>query len=172
MRGAVPNGRRRGLTDQARGGALTSIHLAPGVLVVSLRTLFVAASVALALSACSFDQILGKGGAAPAPAAASGTSATVAPVAGSAATRNRAVSAAASAMGAQVVAKPGEYLLCRTVDEYKGLTTSYYTCREDRCIGEEQPATDAKAPKTKSGCLNTCRKLETKGATVRAYCAS
>lgn len=144
---------------------------------LSLRTLLLAASVTLALSACSFDQLLGKGGSEAAPSAASGTSGTVASgaAAHTAVTRKRAVSAAASALGAAVVAKPGEYLLCRTTDEYKGRTTSYYTCRERRCIGPETPATDAKAPKTKSGCLNTCRKLETKGArdaTAPSYCAS
>lgn len=144
---------------------------------LSFRTLLIAASVTLVLSACSFDQLLGKGGSAAAPSAASGTSGTVASgaAAGTAATRKRTVSVAASALGAKVVANPGEYLLCHTSDEYKGLTTSYYTCRERRCIGQETPATDAKAPKTKSGCLNACRKLETKGArdaNVRSYCAS
>jgi len=145
--------------------------------VLSLRTLLVAASVTLSLSACSFDQILGKGGSEAVPSAASGTSGTRASgvAADTGATRKRTVSAAAAALGATVVANPGEYLLCRTTDEYKGRTTSYYTCRERRCIGQETPATDAKAPKTKSGCLNACRKLETKGArdaTVRSYCAS
>ena len=138
-----------------------------------LRTLLIAAGLTLALSACSFDQLLGKGESAAAPAAAGGTSATVA--AGATATRKRTVNAAAAALGAKVVATPGAYLLCRTTDEYKGRTTSYYTCRETRCIGQETPATEAKAPKTKSGCLNACRKLETKGArnaTVRSYCAS
>ena len=144
---------------------------------LSLRTLLVATSVTLALSACSFDQLLGKGGSEAAPSAASGTSGTVASEAapGTAAPRKRAVSAAASTLGAVVVANPGEYLLCHTTDEYQGRTTSYYTCRERRCVGPETPATDAKAPKTKSGCLNACRKLETKGArdaTVRSYCAS
>lgn len=136
------------------------------------RTLLIAAGLTLALSACSFDQLLGKGESAADPAAASGTSA---PVAAGAATRKRTVNAAASALGAKVVATPGAYLLCRTTDEYKGRTTSYYTCRETRCIGQETPATEAKAPKTKSGCLSACRKLETKGArnaTVRSYCAS
>ncbi len=144
---------------------------------MSLRTLLVAASVTLALSACSFDRLLGKGGSEAAPAAASGTAGTVASgaAAGSAATRKKAGSAAVAALGAEVVAKPGEYLLCRTTDTYKGRTTNYYTCRERRCIGQETPATDAKAPKTKSGCLSACRKVETKGArdaTVRSYCAS
>jgi hypothetical protein len=139
--------------------------------------LLVAAGVTLALSACSFDQLLGKGGSKAVPAAPSGTAGTVASgaAAGPAATRKKAVSAAASAVGAEVVAKPGEYRLCRTTDEYKGRTTSYYTCRERRCVGQETPATDANAPKTKSGCLSACRKLETKGArdaTVRSYCAS
>jgi hypothetical protein len=144
--------------------------------VLSLRTLIVATGVTLTLSACSFDQLLGKGGSETAPSAASGPSKTVASgAARTKATHKRAVSAAASALGAQVVASPGQYLLCHTTDEYKGRTTSYYTCRERRCVGQETPATDAKAPKTKSGCLNACRKLETKGArdaTVRSYCAS
>ncbi len=144
---------------------------------LSLRTLFVAVGAALALSACSFDRILGKGGSEAAPSAASGTSGTVAsvPAAGMSVSRKRAASAAASALGAEVVVKPGEYLLCRTTDVYKGRTTSYYTCRERRCVGQETLATDVKAPKIKSGCLSTCRKLETKGrrdANVRSYCAS
>jgi hypothetical protein len=145
--------------------------------VLSLRTMLVAASVTLALSACSFDQILGKGGSEAAPPAATSASGTLAAgaAAGTTANRKKAMSAATSALGATVVASPGEYLLCRTIDEYKGRTTSYYTCRERRCIGQETPATDTKAPKTKSGCMNVCRKLETKGtrdATVRSYCAS
>jgi hypothetical protein len=140
--------------------------------VLSLRTLFVAAGVTLALSACSFDQILGKSGSEATPSATSGTSGTAASTSVS---RKKAVSASASALEGQKVVKPGEYLLCRTTDVYKERTTSYYTCRERRCVGQETAATDAKAPKTKSGCLSTCRKLETKGkrnATVRSYCAS
>lgn len=144
---------------------------------LSLRTLLVAASVTLALSACSFDRLLGKGGSEAAPSAPSTPSgtATSGTAASRAATHKRAVGAAASALGAEVVVGPGQYLLCRTTDEYMGRTTSYYTCRERRCVGQETPATDAKAPKTKSGCLNACRKLETKGtrsANVRSYCAS
>lgn len=144
---------------------------------LSLRTLLVAASVTLVLSACSFDQLLGKGGSKTVPSATSGTAGTVAAgaAAGPTDTRKKAVKAAAAAMGAEVIVKPGEYMLCRTVDEYKGRTTSYYTCRERRCIGQETPATDVKAPKTKSGCLNACRGTETKGArdaNVKSYCAS
>ena len=144
---------------------------------LSLRTLLVAAGVTFALSACSFDQLLGKGGSEAVPSAASGTAGTVTSgaAAGTTATRKKAGNAAVSAVGAEVVANRGEYLLCRTTDEYKGRTTSYYTCRERRCIGQEKPATDAKAPKTKSGCLSACRKVETKGArddAARSYCAS
>ncbi len=143
---------------------------------LSVRTLLVAAGVTLVLSACSFDQILGKGGTEPPPSAASGTSGTGASgaAAGSSISREKALGAATKATGAKVVAKSGQYLLCRTTDEYKGRTTYYYTCREQRCVGQETAAKDIKAPKTKAGCLSTCRSLEKKGkgGAPGAYCAS
>lgn len=139
---------------------------------MSVRILLVAAGAAVMLSACSFDQILGKGGSETAPSTGSEAS-TTAP-AGSSVSREKAVKAATKAMGAEVVVKPGEYLLCRTTDEYKGRTTSYYTCRERRCVGQETPALDVKAPKSKTGCLSTCRSQEKKGKSgaARSYCAS
>lgn len=143
---------------------------------MSLRTLLVAAGAALVLSACSFDQILGKGGSEPSPSAASGTSGAGVSGAATASSvsREKAVGAATKAVGAEVVAKSGQYLLCRTTDQYKERTTYYYTCRERRCVGQETAAKDIKAPKTKAGCLSTCRSLEKKGKSgaPRAYCAS
>lgn len=138
---------------------------------LSLRILLLAVGVTVGLSACSFDQILGKGGSEASPSAESGASAAPA---GSSVSREKAVKAATKALGAEVVVKPGEYLLCRTTDEYKGRTTSYYTCRERRCVGQETPALDVKAPKSKTGCLSTCRSQEKKGKSdaARSYCAS
>jgi hypothetical protein len=138
---------------------------------LSLRILLAALGVAVGLSACAFDQILGRGGSEAAPSAASATSGAQASgaAAGSSVSREKAVGAAAKAVGAEVVAKSGQYLLCRTTDEYKGRTTYYYTCRDRRCVGPEKAATDIKAPKTKAGCMSTCRSLEKKG---KAYCAS
>jgi hypothetical protein len=147
--------------------------------VLSLRILLVAAGITLALSACSFDQILGKGGSEAAPSAASGTDGTGASgtAAASSVSRERAGKAATKALGAQVVAKSGQYLLCRLTDEYKGRTTYYYTCRERQCVGQESAATDVKTPKTKAGCMSTCRSLEAKAkgarsASNKSYCAS
>lgn len=143
---------------------------------LSLRTLLVATGVTLVLSGCVFDQILGKGGSEATQSAASGTSGTEASgaAAGSSVSREKAVGAATKAVGAEVVAKSGQYLLCRTTDEYKGRTTYYYTCRERRCVGQETAAKDIKAPKTKAGCLSTCRSQERKGKSgaPKAYCAS
>ncbi|MGE5152974.1 MAG: hypothetical protein ACM3ST_03060 [Bdellovibrio bacteriovorus] len=143
-----------------------------------LRILLVALGVTVALSACSLDQVLRKDATESAPSAAAGGSATrtsaTGAAAGSPVPREKAVEAATKALGAEVVVKPGQYLLCRTTDEYKGRTTHYYTCRERRCVGQESAATDIKAPKTKSGCLSTCRGLEKKGkgGALRSYCAS
>lgn len=126
----------------------------------------------MAVSGCGFDRILGRDGseAAPPPSATS----SKAP-ASTSVSRGKAVNAATSALGAEVVVKHGEYLLCRTRDEYKGRVTNYYTCRERRCVGPEKPALDVKAAKSKSGCMSACRAVETKGkrdATNRSYCAS
>ena len=139
-----------------------------------LRTLLVAVAVTVTLSACSLDRVIGRGESDATPA--TGSAGTGAPTtrAGSSVSPDRVVKAASEAVGAQVVVKPGQYLLCNTIDRYKGRVTTYYTCRERRCVGQETPATDVAAPKTKAGCLNTCRKLETTGtrdASVRSYCA-
>lgn len=140
---------------------------------MSLRILILTLAAVVALPACSFDQILGKGESTPAAAAPS-TAPGAKADAGSAATRGRAAGAATEAMGAEVVAKSGQYLLCRLTDEYKGRITHYYSCNVGRCYGEQKPATDIKAAKSKAGCLNTCRSLERqqKPGSPKAYCAS
>jgi hypothetical protein len=139
-------------------------------LVLYLRILLVALGVTVALSGCSFDQVLGKGGGETSSPVESGASAAAT---GSAASRDRAVKAATEAMGAQIVVKPGQYLLCSTTDEYKGRSTTYYVCRERRCVGQESPATGVGTLKNKASCLSACRKSETKkgrDASHRAYC--
>jgi hypothetical protein len=138
--------------------------------VLSLNTLLLAAGAIVVLSACSFDQVLVRGGGETSSPVESGASA--APP-GSAASRDRAVKATTEAMGAQIVVKPGQYLLCSTTDAYKGRTTTYYVCRERRCAGQESPATGVGTLKNKSSCLSACRKSETKkggDASHRAYC--
>lgn len=137
-----------------------------------LSRLVLALGVSVALSGCGFDRLLGIGGSEVVPPAT--TTATKAPAA-KPVSRDKAVTAATSALGAEVVVRPGEYLLCRTTDSYRERVTHYYTCRERRCVGPEKPALDVKTAKTKSGCLSACRSLETKGkkdAAVRSYCAS
>lgn len=89
--------------------------------------------------------------------------------------REKVVNKAAGAMGAKVVGRRGEYLLCSTVDEYRGRSTTYYLCRERACVGQESPALGIKAPKTKSGCLSVCRKQEaaSRGKTLsKSYCVN
>lgn len=138
-----------------------------------LRNLLVAVGVTVALSGCSFDQILGRGGSEATPAAGSAVSGTASAGADASVPRERALKAASEAVGAEVVVKPGQYLLCRTTDEYKGRTTAYYVCRERRCFGQESPATGVGTLKNKSSCLSACRKSETKkgrDASQRAYC--
>lgn len=135
-----------------------------------IRILLVALGVTVALSACSLDQLVKKDGAEANPFAGSGASA--APAASSA-SRDRAVKATTEAVGAQIVVKPGQYLLCSTTDDYKGRTTTYYVCRERRCVGQESPATGVGTLKNKASCLSACRKSETKkgrDASHRAYC--
>lgn len=138
---------------------------------MSFRILIAALGVAVTLSACSFDQVLGKKDSEAAPSAASGASPAPA---SSSVSREKAVGAASKAMGADIVAKSGQYLLCRLTDQYKERTTYYYTCRDSRCVGQERAATDIKAPKTKAGCMSTCRSLERqrKAGAPKAYCAS
>lgn len=145
---------------------------------LSLRILLVALGVSVTLSACSLDQVLVRGGSEATPSAGSagsGGSGTSTAGAGSSVSSRKVVKAASAAVGAQVVVKPGQYLLCKTTDQYKERTTSYYICRERRCVGQETLAKDAAAPKSKTDCMNACRKLETKKggeASVRAYCVS
>ena len=142
---------------------------------LSLRILLVALGVSVTLSACSLDQILVRGGSEPTPSAGSAGSGTSTAGAGSSVSSEKVVKVASAAVGAEVVVKPGQYLLCSTTDRYKERTTSYYICRERRCVGQETLAKDAAAPKSKTDCMNTCRKLETKKggeASVRAYCVS
>lgn len=135
-----------------------------------LRILLVALGVTVAMSGCSFDQLLVRGGgeaSSPVEPAASAVPT------GSAVSRDRAVKATTEAMGAQIVVKPGQYLLCSTTDAYKGRTTTYYVCRERRCVGPESPATGVGTLKNKASCLSACRKSETKkgrDASQRAYC--
>lgn len=135
-----------------------------------LRILLVAVGATVVLSACSLDQVLVRGGGETSSPVESGAAAA-AP--GSAASRDRAVKATTEAMGAQIVVKPGQYLLCSTTDAYKGRTTTYYVCRERRCVGPESPATGVGTLKNKASCLSACRKSETKkgrDASQRAYC--
>ena len=140
---------------------------------MSLRILIMALGVTVTLSACSFDRMLGKDASAATASTASGTAGSGA-TASPSVSRDKALGAAAKAVGAEVVVKPGQYLLCRSTDAYKDRTTYYYTCREHRCVGQESAATDIKAPTTKSGCLSTCRSLEKqrKSGAPKAYCAS
>jgi hypothetical protein len=139
-------------------------------LVFYLRILLVAVGATVILSACSLDQVLVIGGGETSSPVESGAAAA-AP--GSTASRDRAVKATTEAVGAQIVVKPGQYLLCSTTDTYKGRTTTYYVCRERRCVGQESPATGVGTLKNKSSCLSACRKSETKkgrDASHRTYC--
>jgi len=139
------------------------------------RILFVALAVTVALSACSLDKVFGRGDSEAAPSAGSVGSGTSTARAGTSVTPEKVVKAAKAAVESEVVVKPGQYLLCSITDKYKERTTSYFTCRERRCAGPENPAADVKPFKSRTGCMNACRKVEKKNlpdAKVRAYCAS
>jgi hypothetical protein len=135
------------------------------------RTLAVAV-IALTLSGCLLDDLTKSGGSEPAPSA--GSQASKSEV-GSPISREKVTEKAAAAMGAKVVGRKGEYLLCNIVDHYKQSTTTYNLCRERSCVGQEQPVENVKAPKTKSGCIEVCRKLERqsrKGSAAKSYCVN
>ena len=139
------------------------------------RILFVAFAVTVALSACSLDRVFGRGDSEATPSAGSTGRGTSTARAGTSVTSEKAMKAAKKAVESEVVAKPGQYLLCSITDKYKERTTGYYTCRERGCAGPENPVADVKPFKSRAGCMNACRKVETKnrpGANVRAYCAS
>ncbi|MFZ0791008.1 MAG: hypothetical protein WAM94_15460 [Chromatiaceae bacterium] len=139
------------------------------------RSLFVALAVTVALSACSFDRVFGRGDPEATPTAGSAGSGTSTARAGTSVSPEKAMKAAKAAVASEVVVKPGQYLLCSITDKYKERTTSYFTCRERRCAGPETPAADVKPFKSRTGCMNACRKVEKKNlpdAKVRAYCAS
>lgn len=139
---------------------------------MSLSRILGAAVIALTLSGCVLDDLTKSGGSEPAPSA--GSQASKSEV-GSSISREKVTDKAAAAMGAKVVGRKGEYLMCSLVDQYKQSTTTYYLCRERSCAGPEQPVTNVKAPKTRSGCIEVCRKLERqsrKGASPKIYCVN
>jgi hypothetical protein len=125
-----------------------------------------AAAIAAALSGCSLNDVLKPSQAQPTPAASR-------PAASTSVSRDDVADKAAGAMGAKVVARKGEYLLCNLIDVYKQTTTNYYVCREQKCAGKEVLAQDASVRMTKSACLSTCRKREresTGDPNTKSYC--
>ncbi len=134
------------------------------------RYFLTAGVIAIALSGCSLNDLIKPNPVETAPAAGqAGKGAT-----GSSVSKEKVTRKAAAAVGADVVASKGQYLLCNLVDRYKERTTTYYLCREKACAGEESPVKGA-GPKTKSQCLSACRKLEkTSGGkdANKSYCVS
>ena len=124
------------------------------------------AAIAAVLSGCSLNDVLK-------PNRAESTSVASRPAASTSVSREDVADKAASAMGAKVVARKGEYLLCNLIDVYKQTTTNYYVCREQKCAGKEVLAQDASVRMTKSGCLTMCRKREreqTGDPNTKSYC--
>ncbi len=114
---------------------------------MATRCVLGAGVIAIALAGCSLDDLTK-------PNQAEAT-----PTAGSSISRELVTRKASAAMAAEVVGRKGEHLLCRLVDHYKERTTTYYICREQTCAGKEILVQNV-SPKTKSGCINACRKLE------------
>jgi hypothetical protein len=124
------------------------------------------ATIAAVLSGCSLNDVLK-------PNQSESTPVASRPAASTSVSREDVADKAAGAMGAKVVARKGEYLLCNLIDVYKQTTTNYYVCREQKCAGKEVLAQDASVRMTKSACLTTCRKREreqTGDPNTKSYC--
>jgi hypothetical protein len=142
---------------------------------MSFRHLIGVGLVAVALSGCALSDLTKSSQAAGTQAAAPAATQPAAAATGRPASTKKAANKAISAMGAEVVGHKGEYLLCSSADTYRDLTTTYYVCRERGCVGSESLAKAVTVPKTKTGCLDVCRKLErdTRSLTSgKSYCTN